>query len=30
MKRGRIPLEENELGEKLQAIIILGKFINKP
>ena len=30
VKRGRIPLLSlNELGEKSQAIIILGKFVNK-
>ena len=29
-KRGRIPLLSlNELGEKLQAITILGRFVNK-
>ena len=29
--RGRIPLLSlNELGEKLRATIILGKFVNKP
>ena len=31
VKRGRIPfLSFNEPGEKLQATIILGKFVNKP
>ena len=30
VKRGRIPLLSlNELREKSQAIIILGKFVNK-
>ena len=31
VKRGRIPvLSLNELGEKLQATIILGQFVSKP
>ena len=31
VKRGRIPLPSfNELGEKSQATIILGKYVNKP
>ena len=31
VKRGRISLLSlNELGEKSQATIILGKFVNKP
>ena len=31
VKRGSIPmLSLSELGEKLQATIIFGKFVNKP
>ena len=31
VRRGRIPLLNlNELGEKLQATVIVGKFVNKP
>ena len=31
VKRGRVPLLGlNELGEKSQATIILGRFVNKP